>query len=150
MPGMSRRAALLGLPGLALAIGGARAQSEEWVIYRSPGCGCCHKWAEHMQAAGFKIKLEDVADLNAVHTRLGVPEPLKGCHAGMIDGYVIEGHIPAADVKRLLAERPTAKGLSVPGMPMGSPGMDMGPEKEPYEVLLFQADGASEVFARYT
>ncbi len=119
------------------------------VFYRNPGCDCCHKWAEAMKAAEFAISLEDSDDLAAYQTKLGVPEALHGCHAGVIDGYAISGHVPPEDIKRLLAERPQGAGLAVPGMPMGSPGMEMGDEKEAFEVLLFQADGSTGVFARH-
>lgn len=118
-------------------------------FFRSAGCGCCHKWSEAMASAGLPVRLTDVDDLDAEHRRLGVPEALRGCHVGTIDGYAISGHVPPSDINRLLTERPKAAGLAVPGMPIGSPGMEQGNEMEPYAVLLFQVDGTAIEFARY-
>ena len=145
---LDRRTLLLGLAaGMALPRRPAFAQA--YIFYRNPGCGCCHSWAQQMNAAGFSIDLQDTPDLDSMHAKFGVAEPLRGCHAGLIADYVIEGHVPPADVKRLLAERPKALGLAVPGMPAGSPGMESGDTIEPYAVLLFQADGSTIEFARY-
>jgi hypothetical protein len=106
---------------------------------------------EHLQASGFKVEVRDVGN-TAARKRLGMPEQLGSCHTATVGGYVIEGHVPAADIQRLLKERPAALGLAVPGMPVGSPGMD-GPEyggrKDPYDVLLVQADGSTRTFSRY-
>ncbi|MDT8344795.1 MAG: DUF411 domain-containing protein [Thermohalobaculum sp.] len=134
---------------LALAPGLAAAQAVE--VMKSPYCGCCEGWAAHMQAAGFDVTLKDTPDdlLAAAKTRLGITPDTASCHTAMVEGYVVEGHVPAADVRRLLAERPDALGLSAPGMPMGSPGMETGAAAEPYEVLLLHRDGSSEVFARH-
>jgi hypothetical protein len=145
---LDRRTLLLALAaGLALPRRPALAAAS--IIYRSPGCGCCHKWAEQMNEAGFPVELQDTDDLDAMHAKFGVVESLRGCHVGLVGDYVVEGHVPPADVKRLLAERPKALGLAVPGMPIGSPGMESGDKVEPYAVLLFQADGSSIEFARY-
>lgn len=103
-----------------------------------------------MQANGFDVQLVDTDDLTAVHNRLGVPEALQGCHVGELVGYVISGHVPAEDIRRLLSERPVARGLAVPGMPAGSPGMETGSESEPYQVFLFRADGSTSIFASYS
>ncbi|MBK0398690.1 DUF411 domain-containing protein [Limibaculum sp. M0105] len=130
-------------PGLAAA------QAVE--VMKSPTCGCCTAWAEHMQHAGFDVALRDTPDdmLAQAKARLGITIATASCHTAMVEGYVIEGHVPAEDVRRLLAERPDAVGLSVPGMPIGSPGMEMGDAAEPYEVLLLRRDGGTEVFARH-
>jgi hypothetical protein len=119
------------------------------VFYRSPGCGCCHVWTERMAEAGLPVMLEDSSDLAAVSARLGIPAGLEGCHVGEIEGYVVSGHVPPADVKRLLSEKPDALGLLVPGMPIGSPGMEMGGQTERYDVLLLAKDGTTGVFATH-
>jgi hypothetical protein len=120
-------------------------------VYRSADCSCCGKWAEHLRKNGFKVRLHNMSTskLDAIKTEARIPDKYASCHTGKIDGYVIEGHVPAEDVKRLLAERPKAIGLVVPGMPIGSPGMEMGKRKDPYEVLLLKEDGSTEVFARH-
>lgn len=119
----------------------AQAESNSIRMHKDPLCGCCGAWAKHMQRSGFEVKIEIANDLRAIRTRLGVPPELGSCHSAEIDGYVIEGHVPAEAVKRLLAERPNAKGLAVPGMPAGSPGM--GGTAEAYDVTLFGPDGRS-------
>jgi Cu/Ag efflux protein CusF len=129
----------------------ALAQATTVQVWKDPHCGCCHLWVEHLQASGFKVEVRDVGN-TAARKRLGMPEKLGSCHTATVGGYVIEGHVPAADIHRLLKERPVALGLSVPGMPMGSPGMD-GPEykgrKDAYDVLLVQKDGSTHSFQRY-
>ena len=142
------------LISIALYAGPVRAdQSATGVmqVWKSPSCGCCVGWAEHMDRAGFTVKSHDVAVgiLARIKRQAGIAPDYQSCHTAKIGGYVIEGHVPAADVKRLLTEKPEAIGLVVPGMPLGSPGMDFGPEKEPYEVLLVKKDGSTEVFARH-
>jgi hypothetical protein len=117
-------------------------------FYRNPGCGCCHIWGEKMKAAGFELEMIDAEDLAAKQAELGVPAEIQGCHAGMLDGYAISGHVPPEDIKRLLSERPKAKGLTVAGMPAGSPGME-GAGSEPYASLLFQEDGSYVEFERH-
>ena len=148
---MTRRVAVGGLASVPLLLAGAAGgvfAAAPMTVWRTPGCGCCHKWAGAMATAGLPVALVDVDDLSSVQSRLGVPEALQGCHAGEIGGYVVSGHVPPADVQRLLAERPAGRGLAVPGMPVGSPGMEGGtPER--YDVLLFQADGTSRVFATH-
>lgn len=126
----------------------AAASAADISVYKSPTCGCCSKWVKHLKANGFKVKAYDVQDVNSYKDRYGVPVSLGACHTAKVDGYVIEGHVPAADIKRLLAERPAVKGLAVPGMPAGSPGME-GPHSEPYEVLSFDAKGEAKTFARH-
>jgi len=134
--------AVMLLAGPALA---ARAVIE---IYKSATCGCCTKWIEHLRVNGFEVKAHDVDDITVSRARLGVPRALGSCHTGSVSGYLIEGHVPARDIQRLLRERPIAAGLAVPGMPRGSPGMEADIE-EPYDVLLFQTNGRYAVYQRY-
>lgn len=117
-------------------------------VYKSATCGCCVNWIEHLRTHGFNVRAHDVSDPTAVRAKYGVPHALGGCHTAVVDGYAIEGHVPAADIKRLLQERPAARGLSVPGMPLGSPGME-GPRSDPYAVLLIDEQGRYRVYNRY-
>jgi len=138
-------AALLGsvaLPPLA-----ARAAPPEVVVYKDAYCGCCGKWAEHLRQSGFAVTVHEVADMAEVKRRAGIPAAMESCHTAVVDGYLIEGHVPAADIDRLLAERPSVRGLAVPGMPASAPGMDM--PGEPYLVFAFYDDGDSAVFASH-
>ena len=118
-------------------------------VYKSPTCGCCGDWIEHLRANGFEVRAHDVADPSEYRRRYGVPDAFASCHTAVVGGYAIEGHVPAREIKRLLAERPKARGLAVPGMPAGSPGMEQGGRRDPYEVLLFQRDGRHAIYARY-
>ena len=124
------------------------AAGAELEMYKTPRCGCCVKWAEHLERAGFTVVSHDLPDLRQVKAAHGVPPRLEACHTAVIEGYVIEGHVPASDLKALLAQRPPVKGLAVPGMPVGSPGME-GPNPEPYRVLSFDAQGRVAVFASH-
>ncbi|MCE7031365.1 DUF411 domain-containing protein [Lysobacter sp. GX 14042] len=120
------------------------------VMHKSPTCGCCGKWAEHMQEAGFRVETRLADDMGLIKQRAGVPVDKASCHTAEVDGYFIEGHVPAADVKRLLAERPDARGLAVPGMPIGSPGMEVpGGAVQPYVVELVSGDGGTSTFAQH-
>jgi hypothetical protein len=120
-------------------------------VWKDPSCGCCKDWIRHLEANGFAVKVSDSGN-TAMRGRVGMPERLGSCHTALVDGYVVEGHVPAREIRRLLKDRPSALGLAVPGMPVGSPGMD-GPEyggrRDPYDVLLVQASGASAVFQSY-
>lgn len=132
----------------ALVATGARAEAAVRVIvFRDPGCGCCHKWVEHLEANGFAATVHDTPDMTAVKARFGVPPEVASCHTAEVGGYVIEGHVPAVAIRRLLAEKPQGRGLAVPGMPVGSPGMEGGVPVT-YEVLLFGA-GAPTRFGRF-
>jgi hypothetical protein len=149
---MNRRSAVAALVGMVAAFTAGRLKAETLppvLVYRNPGCSCCEKWKELMAAAGFDITMEDDANLDGRATALGVPQKLHGCHTGTVGDYVISGHIPPADVIRLLREKPKVKGLSVPDMPIGSPGMEIGSQRDQYEVLAFRPDGSSYVFAKY-
>lgn len=117
-------------------------------VYKSPYCGCCTKWVEHMRAQGFEVSAHDVMDVPGQRRKLGMPEAYGSCHTARVGDYLIEGHVPAADVRRLLKDRPKAIGLSVPSMPPGSPGMESD-RPLPYETLLVRTDGSSSVFARH-
>jgi len=123
--------------------------STSLTVYKSPSCGCCGGWVDHMKAAGFTVTTKDTDEMDTVKAMLGVPADMGSCHTATIDGYVVEGHVPADAVRRLLAEKPEAAGLAAPGMPMGSPGMDNGGASEPYSVMLFTRAGGAETFQRY-
>jgi hypothetical protein len=140
MPNLARRrlfaAALLPLAGPALAA------APTLVVWKSRGCGCCSAWADHFRAAGFAVTVNEVDDLAAVRSAAGVPPDLGGCHTARVAGYAVEGHVPVAAVQRLLTERPPLVGIAVPGMPVGSPGMEIvGMPAEPFQVIGFAADG---------
>jgi hypothetical protein len=149
-----RLAALLG--GLtAVTVAAAVAQNQATppaagvvTVYHSPTCGCCKLWIDHMKAAGFQVRAVDMEDITEVKQASGVPMRLRTCHTALVDGYVIEGHVPADLVKKLLAEKPKVTGIAVPGMPLGSPGMEQGDQKDPYEVFLFDKTGKTTVYAK--
>lgn len=126
----------------------AQSSSPTIVVYKTPTCGCCSKWVEHLQANGFTVMAQNRDDLTPIRRQHGVPAAMTSCHTALVGSYVVEGHVPAADVKRLLQEKPNVKGIAVPGMPMGSPGME-GPNPQRYDTLAFTADGATSVFARH-
>lgn len=144
------RAAIAALVFLASALVAAEvaAQPPAVAVFKSPWCGCCVAWIEHLRREGFEVSVEEHEDMAPVKASLGVPADLASCHTALVGGYVVEGHVPAADIRRLLAEAPKAAGLAVPGMPIGSPGMEQGSRKDPYAVILFGA-GDREVFSRY-
>ena len=120
------------------------------VVHKSPTCGCCESWITHMKAAGFPVEVKDVDNLDAIKTKVGVPYGKGSCHTAEVGGYFVGGQVPATDVKRLLAERPQAKGLTVPGMPAGSPGMEVPDGTvQPYDVELVALDGTTTVFAHH-
>ncbi|HZW16521.1 MAG TPA: DUF411 domain-containing protein [Brevundimonas sp.] len=152
MPQISRR--LLIASGAALGLGGAaRAQgrgSRALAVYKSPTCACCEGWIAHMRQAGFTVAVHVTSDVRSFRLGRGMPDALGSCHTGVIDGYLVEGHVPAADVMRLLAERPEALGLTTPGMPLGSPGMETPDgRKQPFDTLLVLRSGETRVFARH-
>ena len=119
------------------------------VVYKSPTCGCCSKWVDHLKEAGFEVEAHDTNDVASVKQHYGVQRSFASCHTALVDGYVVEGHVPAQYVKQLLEERPEIVGLTVPGMPIGSPGME-GPNPEAYDVLSFDEQGQTDVFAHVT
>ncbi|MCG6942197.1 MAG: DUF411 domain-containing protein [Thiohalocapsa sp.] len=138
---------LLAVPLLATAA--PAAESEPTVtVYKSPTCGCCTKWIAHLEAQGFDVQPVDVTDLQQIKSRAGIAPAQASCHTARVADYVIEGHVPAGDIRRLLAEHPDARGLTVPGMPQGAPGMDV-PTPQHYQVLLIGKDGSTSVFAEH-
>jgi hypothetical protein len=134
--------------GFLLSDGPMTASATEITVYKSPLCGCCTKWEEHMRANGFSVKSVNVDDIRPYKSRYAVTPSLASCHTAVIDGYVVEGHVPAADIKRMLKERPAIQGLAVPGMPGGSPGMEQG-RVDPYDVLTFDKSGNLSVYSRH-
>jgi hypothetical protein len=119
-------------------------------VYKDPSCGCCTKWVEHLRAAGLELVVHDRTDMDALKDSLGVPATLRSCHTAVAGKYVIEGHVPAPDIKRLIATAPKGiVGVAVPGMPAGSPGMEMGGRADHYDVIAFSASGAAKMFARH-
>ncbi len=118
-------------------------------VYKDPNCGCCSLWIQHMERAGFSVTATNTTEMPAMRAKLGVPQHLQSCHTAVVGGFVVEGHVPADDVKRLLTSRPSVKGIAVPGMPVGSPGMEQGNVKHQYSVLTFNDAGQTTVFARH-
>lgn len=123
-------------------------EAADMVVFKTPTCGCCGKWVEHMREAGYSVEVREQKSLNDVKQRYKVPIAFQSCHTAVIDGYIVEGHVPAPVLKRFLKEAPEAAyGLAVPGMPVGSPGMEIGDQIDPYEVLLLKESGDASVFA---
>jgi hypothetical protein len=139
---------------LALTTGAARplvgedAKKPIITVYKDPSCGCCKSWIEHLLKHGYRVDAKDTPDMIGIKRTLGIPEGLSACHTAIVNGYLIEGHVPAADIARLLKEKPKVAGLAVPGMPMGSPGME-GPRAQHYQVLSFDRTGKTKIFASY-
>ncbi len=128
----------------------ATAQTElSMTVYKNATCGCCGKWVDYMKQHGFAPVVHDVDNMSPVKERVGLPFGMGSCHTAEIGGYFIEGHVPAAEVIRLLKEKPKARGLTVPGMPVGSPGMEQDDRQQPFDVLLVNDDGSTSVFAHY-
>lgn len=149
----TRRRLLLGLfaLGTASAAVAAPPQAVPVQVWKDPNCGCCKDWITHLEQSGFRASIADEGN-NAARARLGVAQKFASCHTALVQGYVLEGHVPVADIQRLLKERPKALGLAVPGMPIGSPGMDgtaYGGRRDAYQVLLIQKDGSAQVFTSY-
>ena len=152
-PDVQRRLLLLGFLSLGQSATVLAATPQKLVaqVWKDPNCGCCKDWIAHLESNGFKVNVLDQGN-NAARARLGMPEKLGSCHTALIQGYVVEGHVPAADILRLLEAKPKVLGLSVPGMPVGSPGMDgsvYGGRRDPYKVLLVNKDGSTQVFNSY-
>lgn len=164
---MNRRNLLAGLGVVALA-GCSRASSEAGTgtstgvvaaamsgelpsmqVFKNVGCGCCDLWVDHLRAAGFTAEVQEISDMGPIKERVGVPVAMGSCHTAEVGGYFVEGHVPATDIIRLLKERPAAKGLTVPGMPLGSPGMEVEGQSQPYDVFLVANDGTTSVFAHH-
>ena len=142
------------LTALTIMAGVAAAQQKQTgplvEVFKSPTCGCCANWIEHMRTSGFTVRTTDVNDLTQIKASRGVPAQVQSCHTAVVNGYVVEGHVPAADVHRLLKEKPAVAGIAVGGMPIGSPGMETPYVKaEPYNVMSFDKSGATRVFAKH-
>jgi len=148
MKRLSQLIVLLGAAGLAQT-----AHSDETVtemtVYRSPTCGCCGKWIEHVSKNGFKVKDIVSDDMQAIKQKLGLPEQLASCHTAVVDGHIVEGHVPAADIRKMLTEKTNIAGITAPGMPMGSPGMEMGGKQDDYQVISYDSAGNTQVFAEH-
>ena len=149
----SARRQLLGLAATALTSFAAPARAAatdarpRLVVWKDPSCGCCNGWIAHVRTAGFEVTARDTPAMDGIKQARGVPAALRSCHTAVVDGYVLEGHVPAEDIRRLLTERPAAQGLAVPGMPASAPGM--GPPGEPFDVVLFGTPDGERVFARH-
>lgn len=140
----------LGL-ALSLAFSGAAiaADEDQITVYKSPNCGCCGDWVKHLEENDFEVEVHDTDNLNPIKREAGLTPALASCHTAFVNGYAIEGHVPASDIRRLIEQAPKARGLTVPGMPVGSPGMEMGDRQDAYQVLLYNAEGQTRVFADY-
>ena len=148
-----RVASLAGLAALASGYAPARHHAESAAhtitVFKDANCGCCKSWIEHLQKHSFTVIARDTADLSGIKRTARLPERLGSCHTGFVNGYVVEGHVPAADILRMVKEKPKIAGLSVPGMPLGSPGMEVGSRKDPYDVIAFNRDGTTRVYAKH-
>ena len=146
---MLKRFVLLAATSLAIASLAAPAAAAVINVVKTASCGCCGKWVEHMKKAGHDVRVTNVDDVTPTAKRLGVPDDLRSCHTSTVGGYAIEGHVPAADIARLLKEKPKAAGIAVAGMVAGSPGMEMGNQKPAYQTIIFTRDGKRKVFAQH-
>lgn len=143
------RRAILALAPLALIACAQSAAAAVIEVVKTPWCGCCSHWVDYLRAEGFEVRVVEAEDLTPTARRLGVPDDLRSCHTASVEGYAIEGHVPAADIRRLLDERPDAAGIAVPGMPVGSPGMEQGERRQAYTTILFRRDGTRRPFAQH-
>lgn len=149
-----RRTVLAGgvaLLAASLGVHAQQASQPQVEVWKDPDCGCCKDWVAHLEANGFRVKVNDTGN-NAVRAQLGIDKKYGSCHTAVVGGYAIEGHVPAREIQRLLKEKPKALGLAVPGMPVGSPGMDgkvYGDRRDPYDVMLLARDGSAKVYQRY-
>lgn len=150
---VKKRVLAAGFIGALISIGGivlAQKPAPTVQVYKSPTCGCCANWVKHLQQHGFTTRVTETDDVASIKTQRGVPARVQSCHTAVVDGYVIEGHVPAADVQRLLKERPAVVGIAVPGMPIGSPGMEVpGQKPQAYDVVAFDKQGQTRVFASH-
>ncbi|MBN9657125.1 MAG: DUF411 domain-containing protein [Acidobacteria bacterium] len=145
---MTKKTIKLGIAFLLSISAGMSAAPPTMTVFKTKTCGCCGKWVEHMRASGFKVIVNEVASTGEYRQKYGVPEKLQSCHTAVVDGYTIEGHVPATEIQRLLKEKPKAKGLAVPGMPAGSPGME-GSRQDAYSVVRFDEGGMLSVYQKY-
>lgn len=138
--------ALVAIPAVACS---KPAKAAEINVYKSPSCGCCGAWVSNLQTSGLRVVVHDMDDVTPIARSAGVPSELRSCHTAIVDGYFVEGHVPAPDVRKLLRDRPKARGIAVPGMPIGSPGMEQGDARQPYNTLLVDRQGKTTVFAQH-
>ncbi len=129
------------------AKGAKPAMPRAMTVYKDPNCGCCTQWVDHVRKAGFVVTVRDTSDMATVKASFGVPSALESCHTAKVGAYAIEGHVPADVIEKLLREQPVARGIAVPGMPMGSPGMEQGGQKDAYDIVLFDKAGKTRVYA---
>ena len=143
-------AAMMGVIACALSYSGVIFAEELPLVtvYKTPTCGCCKKWVKHLEDNGFKVKTHDMPNVDSIKSISGIKQEFASCHTATVGGYVVEGHVPADDIKRLIADKPKVRGLTVPGMPMGSPGME-GQHQDKYQVLSYDNDGITGVFAEH-
>ena len=125
------------------------ATGPEVVVYKSPTCGCCRKWVSYLRSNGFNVTQIDTHNIQKVKKNQGIPEWLESCHTAIVDGYIVEGHVPVKEIRRMLEEKPSLKGIAVPRMPVGSPGMEQGTRKQPYDVLAIEVDGSTAIYESY-
>lgn len=140
-------ASLAAAPAAAAPAAAPVPNGQHITVYKSPTCGCCNAWVEHLERAGFQVNIRDTPDVGVVNASFGIPDKVSSCHTAFVGGYAVVGHVPADLIEKLLKERPKVAGIAVPGMPVGSPGMEQGGQKEPYDVVLFTADGKTTVYA---
>ena len=148
---MIDRRTLLGaiLAAIPAAACSSPAKAAELIVYKSPHCGCCTEWVDHVKATGLKVVIHETELVSDIAARLNVPDEMRSCHTAEIGGYFIEGHVPAADIRKLLRERPKARGLAVPGLPIGSPGMEQDGRRDAFATLIVDRNGVSRVFTRH-
>jgi len=146
--GMAILFSTITLVGVTLGLNLSPARAEKITVYKSPTCGCCTKWVSHLESSGFEVNAINRNDMPSIKHKLGIDQKNQSCHSALVNGYVIEGHVPATDIKSLLAKKPNIHGLTVPGMPMGSPGME-GPHKDAYNVLAIDRQGSTTVYSSY-
>lgn len=146
---MQRRTLIQALGALPLLSSFSASAATPIHVYKTASCDCCTAWVKHLSGAGFAVQVTTTEDTAAVRMKMGIPEAFGACHSATIQGYAIEGHVPAAEIRRLLALKPQAIGLAVPSMPPGSPGMEVGDRKDPYKVFLIDRQGKDTVFAGY-
>lgn len=139
--------AMLAAASTAACAGPAKAV--EVNVYKSPSCGCCGAWVDHLRSSVMSVVVQDMDDVSPIAAGAGVPNQARSCHTAIVDGYFVEGHVPVPDIRKLLKERPNARGIAVPGMPIGSPGMEQGDTKQPYDTMIVDRNGTMRVFARH-
>jgi hypothetical protein len=147
--GLAAIASLSTALAVAAEPGQGKPAQPQMTVFKDPNCGCCKVWVEYVRKHAFTVTTKDTSDLTAIKQSAGVPAKHRSCHTAFVNGYVIEGHVPIEDIKRLLAEKPKVAGLAVGGMPIGSPGMEVGNRKDAYDVVAFTRDGTTRVFAKH-